>query len=93
MLLATPAALCFSERVGRSPQGVFGCAVLVVAGFLANRLNVSVTGLEAASGVQYFPSWMEIAVTLSIVAGGFVLFRLAVKRLAVWGKPETLWAR
>ena len=59
----------------------------MVAGFLANRLNVSVTGLEASSGVRYFPSWMEVAVTLSVVAGGFLLFRLAVRHLYVWGRP------
>ncbi len=86
-LLAVPMALCFSERTRQRPRAVFGCAILTVAGFLANRLNVSVTGLEASSGVHYFPSWMEIAVTLSIVAAGMLLFRLAVRHLAVWSPP------
>ena len=83
-LLAIPMALCFSGRVRSNPQGLFGCAVLVVAGFLANRLNVSVSGLERSAGVRYFPSWMEIAVTLTIVAAGFVFFNLAVRYLAVF---------
>jgi Ni/Fe-hydrogenase subunit HybB-like protein len=86
-LLAVPMALCFAARTRSNPQAVFGCSILTVAGFLANRLNVSVTGLEASSGVRYFPSWMEVAVTLSIVAAGFVLFGLAVRRLAVWRTP------
>ncbi len=84
VLLAFPMAMCFSVRVRSNPQALFGCAVLVVAGFLANRLNVSVTGLDTAAGVHYFPSWMEVAVTLSIVAAGFALFRLAVKWLPVF---------
>ena len=83
-LLAVPMALCFFERIRSHPQALFGSALLVIAGFLANRLNVSVTGLQRASGVNYFPSWMEIAVTLSIVTVGFLLFRAAVKYLAVF---------
>ncbi|MBI3698649.1 MAG: hypothetical protein HY238_27895, partial [Acidobacteria bacterium] len=37
-----------------------------------------------SAGAPYFPSWMEIAVTLTIVAAGFVLFNLAVRYLAVF---------
>ena len=86
-LLAVPMALGFFPRTRSNPQAVFGCSILTVAGFLANRLNVSVTGLEAYSGARYFPSWMEVAVTLAIVALGLVLFRLAVRHLAVWSPP------
>jgi Ni/Fe-hydrogenase subunit HybB-like protein len=86
-LLAVPMVLCFFERVRSHPQALFGSSLLVIAGFLANRLNVSVTGLQRASGVDYFPSWMEVAVTLSIVTVGFLLFRVAVKYLAVFEEP------
>jgi Ni/Fe-hydrogenase subunit HybB-like protein len=48
---------------------------MLVFGFIANRLNVATTGLEAASGVKYTPKWSEIAVTLSIIAVGFAIFR------------------
>ena len=58
-------------------------AVLVITGFLLNRLNVSITGMEASSGVHYFPRWTEVAVTLSIVGVGFLLFSLAVRYLNV----------
>jgi Ni/Fe-hydrogenase subunit HybB-like protein len=58
----------------------------VITGFILNRLNVSITGLEAASGVHYFPRWTEVAVTLSIVAVGFLLFSLAVRYLNVMEK-------
>ena len=56
----------------------------MVGGFLVNRLNVSTTGLDASSGVHYFPSWMEIAVTMSIVVVGMNLFRLAARYLPVF---------
>jgi Ni/Fe-hydrogenase subunit HybB-like protein len=49
---------------------------MVVFSFIANRLNVSVTGIEAGSGTHYFPKWSEVAITLSLVASGFAIFRV-----------------
>ena len=50
-------------------------AFLAVLGFVMNRLNVSVTGMEGAAGVQYVPSWMEVTVSLGLVALGFARLR------------------
>jgi Ni/Fe-hydrogenase subunit HybB-like protein len=83
-LLALPVALAALPRVRANPQALFACSAVVVGGFLVNRLNVSTTGLDASSGVRYFPSWMEIAVTMSIVVVGMNLFRLAARRLPVF---------
>ncbi len=83
-LTAIPALMVLSPRVRNSPRGLFACATGVVAGFLVNRLNVSTTALDASSGVRYFPSWMEVAVTMSIVAAGMIVFRLAVQHLPVF---------
>jgi Ni/Fe-hydrogenase subunit HybB-like protein len=47
-------------------------------------MNVGISGMEAWAGKTYFPSWMEIAVTLSIVVAGFVLFGLAAKYLPLF---------
>jgi Ni/Fe-hydrogenase subunit HybB-like protein len=52
-------------------------------------MNVSLTGMEASSGVHYVPKWTEVAVTLSIIAVGFATFRLAAKYLPVFeAEPE-----
>jgi Ni/Fe-hydrogenase subunit HybB-like protein len=59
-------------------------AFLAVLGFVMHRMNVSVTGMERASGVSYFPSWMEFAVSLALVAGGFAIFGLAVRYLPIF---------
>ncbi len=83
-LLAVPTMVVFSRRVRANPQALFAAAVLVVAGFLVHRLNVSTTGLAASSGVQYFPSWAEISVTLMIVTVGLIIFRLAARYLPVF---------
>ncbi len=84
VLFAVPTFLLFRRIIYSRASALYGCAVMVLFGFVANRLNVSVTGMEAGSGVSYFPKWTEIAVTLSIVALGFAIFRFAVKYLPIF---------
>lgn len=84
-LFLVPMFLLFRKKVHDNPLTLYGCAVMVLFGFVSNRLNVSVTGMEAASGTSYFPKWTEVAVTLAIVAFGFSIFRLACKHLPIFG--------
>jgi len=88
-LLVAPMILLFSHRVRTNPAKLYASAVLVIFGFVANRLNVSVTGMERSAGVHYVPKWTEIAVTLSIVALGFATFRMAAKWLPVFEAPRS----
>jgi Ni/Fe-hydrogenase subunit HybB-like protein len=81
--LLLPLPMLFFRKIREDREGLFAVAVLVITGFLLNRLNVSITGMEASSGVHYFPRWTEVAVTLSIVGVGFLLFSLAVRYLNV----------
>ena len=67
-----------------SPAALYACAVMVVFGFIANRLNVGITGLEAGSGTHYIPRWSEVAVTLSIVAAGFAIFRVIAQYFPIF---------
>jgi Ni/Fe-hydrogenase subunit HybB-like protein len=84
--LILPMALLASSRVRENVRGLYGAALLVVLGFITNRLNVSITGFEAAQGHAYVPAWSEIAITLMMVAVGFAAFALAVRYLNVY--PE-----
>jgi Ni/Fe-hydrogenase subunit HybB-like protein len=83
-----PVGFLLVERVRTNPTGLVVSALLAVLGFVMNRLNVSVTGMEGAAGVQYVPSWMEVTVSLGLVALGFALFALAVRYLPVF--PESV---
>jgi Ni/Fe-hydrogenase subunit HybB-like protein len=83
-LMLLPMLLLFRSHVRRNPPALYASAVMVVLGFVTNRLNVSVTGMEAASGTSYVPAWTEIAITLSIIAAGFAIFRIAAKYLPVF---------
>lgn len=88
LALVLPLILLSQKRVRMSPQGLYFSAVLVVLGFITNRMNVSITGFEGSTGVRYFPKWSELAVTAMIIAGGFALFGLAVKYLPIFPKEE-----
>src|SRR5205814_3532517 len=85
-LLAIPTVLLFQARVRTRPGALYACAVMVVFGFITNRLNVGITGLEAGSGTHYIPKWSEVAVTLSIVAAGFAIFGWIARHFPVFEK-------
>ncbi len=83
-LALVPTILLYQSWVRMRPGALYACAVMIVFSFIANRLNVGTTGLEAGSGVHYTPKWTEIAVTLSIVAVGFATFRLIAQYFPVF---------
>jgi len=85
-----PLALLLQPKVRSSANGLYLAAVLVVLGFITNRMNVSITGFEGSTGVRYFPKWTELAVTGMIIAAGFALFGLAVKYLPIFPKEELI---
>ncbi len=88
-LLLVPMLLLFRSRTRSDPKALYLCAVVTIFGFITNRLNVSVTGMEAGSGVHYVPKWTEAVVTLAIVAAGFAIFYLAAKYLPIFEEPES----
>jgi len=79
-----PISLLLIPKVRESANGLYLSAALCLLGFVANRMNVAITGMERASGVHYFPKWTEIAVTLAIIAFGFWVFALAVQYLPIF---------
>jgi Ni/Fe-hydrogenase subunit HybB-like protein len=79
-----PLLLLANKRVRQTPGGLYLSSVMVVLGFITNRLNVSITGLETAAGMHYVPKWTEVAVTGAIIAAGFALFGLAAKYLPIF---------
>ena len=84
--LFLPLILLLQRNLRTSAGGLYLSSVLVVLGFIANRMNVSITGFERSAGTHYFPKWTELSVSGAIIAAGFALFGLAVKYLPIF--PE-----
>ncbi|MBK8481571.1 MAG: Ni/Fe-hydrogenase cytochrome b subunit [Proteobacteria bacterium] len=85
-----PIALLTWPRVRSNRTALFFAALLVVLGFVANRLNVAVTGMARSSGTHYVPSVLELGVTFSLVAAGFAAFAWAARYLDLFpaARPE-----
>jgi len=83
-----PIILYLHPRVRENRTGLFLTAVMVLCGFVLNRLNVSITGLQRYAGQSYMPSWIEVGTTVFIVACGFVAFGLAAHYLPVFPASE-----
>jgi Ni/Fe-hydrogenase subunit HybB-like protein len=83
-----PVVLLAFPAMRRNSRSLYAAGLLVVIGFVVNRLNVSLTGLEGALGERYVPAVPEVVVTLMLVAIGFALFGLAAKHLPVFAREE-----
>jgi Ni/Fe-hydrogenase subunit HybB-like protein len=83
-----PIVLLSIRKIRVSARGLYYASICTIFGFLLNRLNISTTGFVASSGVNYFPSWMEISVTLALVATGFFIFAMAVRYLPIFEHPH-----
>jgi Ni/Fe-hydrogenase subunit HybB-like protein len=81
-----PVALMSIRRLRSNPDWLVGGAFLAVLGFVMNRLNISITGMEAASGTRYLPSAMEVIVSVGLVATGMAVFGFAVRTFPIF--PE-----
>ena len=84
LALLIPIVLLLIPKVRENPVALYVVSIMVVLGFVLNRLNVAITGMEGAAGVQYIPRWTEVAITAAIVAFGVFVFTMAVKYLPIF---------
>ncbi len=83
-----PMSLLLFRRVRSSVAGLAVCAGLTVFGMVLNRIDVCIVAFDRSEGMGYFPSWMEIAVSLGIVSGGVLIFIFFVERFKVFEEGE-----
>jgi Ni/Fe-hydrogenase subunit HybB-like protein len=81
-----PAFLLSQRSVRENSKALFWTAVLVIAGVVLNRFNVSMIGMWAYTGPTYIPTVGEIMVSVSLVLVGVAAFGLAAKFLPVFGE-------
>jgi Ni/Fe-hydrogenase subunit HybB-like protein len=78
-----PIILFSLPEVRASRKAVFGTAALVIIGLVLNRFNVSMFALEIRAGYNYFPHWMEFAVSAGLVADALLVIWLAHRFLPI----------
>jgi Ni/Fe-hydrogenase subunit HybB-like protein len=70
-------------------------AVLTLVGIILNRLNVSIIAFKWYAVEHYFPSWMELMITLGVITAEIVVLRWVVERMPIlrnppeWAQPTT----
>lgn len=69
-------------------------AILTMIGIIINRLNISIIGFQWDAAQQYYPSWKEFVVSLTIIFIEIWIFRWVIQRLPVlrdapgWAKSK-----
>jgi len=74
------------RKIRNSAHGLYLAAVICLLGFVTNRLNVTITGVENAVGGRYSPKWTEVVITAMFVALGFAIFAVAAHHFPIF--PE-----
>jgi Ni/Fe-hydrogenase subunit HybB-like protein len=76
-----PIILLSIPSVRNNRMSLFSSSVLVVIGLIFNRFNVSMFGLAMRPGYTYSPHWMEVAISVGLVADAMLIIWLAYRYL------------
>ncbi len=78
-----PIILLSITKIRQNRAGLFWGATLVVAGLIFNRFNVSMFALSMRPGYNYFPHWMEVAISVALVADAMIVIWLSYRLLPI----------
>ena len=95
-----PIVLFTQAKIRNNANGLLIGSIFVVLGLMINRFNVSWFAVEHIRNLplaptfmtqtSYFPSFMEVSVSVGIVAAGVFVFTMAAKYLPLFeGEAET----
>jgi Ni/Fe-hydrogenase subunit HybB-like protein len=83
-LVIVPMLLLAAPAVRSSTGGIFFAQLLVIGGVILNRFTVTFLAQGGPEGAAYFPSWMEFAITIGLLALLVFLYRAAVLKLPIF---------
>ncbi len=86
--VALPALLLSFPEIRNSIKGLYWAAGLAAFGVVFNRFNVSLTSYGGYRQFTYFPSLVEVFVTLGLLAMGILIFDLGMRYLPVHKSSE-----
>ncbi len=78
-----PAVLLGFRKIRSNPVGVGIASGLTLLGMVGYRFNLCIVAFARPEGVSYFPTWMEVAVTVGIMAAAILVFIFFVERFNV----------
>ena len=81
--VAVPALLYLHAYRNRHLGAARAAALMTLVGIVLNRVNVSVIAYRWDAGARYFPTWMEVVVTLAVISAELWAFRWIVNRMPV----------
>ncbi len=84
LMAIVPIVLFSIRRVRESREGQWVAAGLVVFGVVLNRIDVGGLAHLRPEGAFYLPSWMEVAISVGVVAGAVLTFLFIVEHFKVW---------
>jgi len=87
--VALPALLLYWPEVRTSRQGLLWSSGLAAFGVVLNRFNVSLTSYGGYRDFWYFPSVIEIILTVGLVAGAVLIFDFGMRYLPVYSELGT----
>jgi Ni/Fe-hydrogenase subunit HybB-like protein len=82
-----PIIMIFSQ-VTKSHQGLFIYGLLVSAGVVLNRVDVSLVGMAGQAATSYFPTIWEFATSIGFIAIGCLLYCFIVDNFRILGHEE-----
>ena len=88
LFVIIPVALLSYESVRSNPEKLYLACAVVIAGFMVDRINVSINALQSAMHVHYVPKWTELASSVLVIAAAIVVFRYAVIYLDILPKVK-----
>ncbi|MBS0011269.1 MAG: polysulfide reductase NrfD, partial [Bacteroidales bacterium] len=87
-----PMAMFFYSYRRRNILLIKVAAIVTILGIVINRLNVSIIGYNWDAVNQYYPSWMEVVVSLTIIIVEIWVFRWVIRRMPVLREPPS-WVK
>ena len=83
LFVIVPVAIVFRTARRMTTLALFVVSFSAVLGFIMNRFNVAVTGMQLIHPTGYFPTWQELVISMSLIAIGFIAAGIAVHYLPI----------
>jgi Ni/Fe-hydrogenase subunit HybB-like protein len=79
-----PLILFLSPEIIKTKSGLLWASALVIIGLVWNRINVAIVGVIVEKWETYYPYWIELFITIGVVAIGLIVFKWAVENLPIY---------